>query len=584
MLCTVPFAAVAMRALRPFPSVLPRYLPFTKLPQSCFCSLPPAYSLWKAATTLCTQASPADDFFSSDCPSFASLGLDERVCTSLENAGFDRVAQVQELAIPAILRGDDTVLAAETGSGKTLAYLAPLVSLTLAQRIDQAVEKLHSEQQDDFYDDLDENAPPLPTAALILCPNLTLCNQVAAVAASAFRDPDTGSPLLSAAVVSSASVPETLPELVVTTPGALASLLNGAGPAFGAEWTREGITKWARYVVLDEADLLLSGGYSKHLRTVMGTLRGADRERIAQRACAELGIDIEAYWDMPRHVRKAVQTGGAAAALKAGFVAEGSAAGEEETTPRELPWLRQYIFVAATMPVPEESGKSVGSDISSEFPNATWLTGDQLHQARRTVSHSWLRFKGPEDRLRIVCEVICNDQELNAGQGRMLVFTKDVASAKDTMAALSESRAFGSRVLSYHSGVPTAERAEVLQRMAEEEGLILVCTDSAARGLDLPDVSHVVQADFAPSAIDFLHRVGRTARAGKSGKVTSLYTAEAEPLVGAIRDAVAAGLPVEGAFSRKRSFRKKFKRYGKYVPRGQTHERLQQGAGSARSQ
>lgn len=35
----------------------------------------------------------------------------------------------------------------------------------------------------------------------------------------------------------------------------------------------------------------------------------------------------------------------------------------------------------------------------------------------------------------------------------------------------------------------------------------MVCTDAAARGLDLPDVTHVVQADFALSAIDFLHRV-----------------------------------------------------------------------------
>ena len=37
--------------------------------------------------------------------------------------------------------------------------------------------------------------------------------------------------------------------------------------------------------------------------------------------------------------------------------------------------------------------------------------------------------------------------------------------------------------------------------------MVLVCTDAAARGLDIPDVSHVVQAEFAASAIDFIHRV-----------------------------------------------------------------------------
>jgi ERCC4-related helicase len=39
------------------------------------------------------------------------------------------------------------------------------------------------------------------------------------------------------------------------------------------------------------------------------------------------------------------------------------------------------------------------------------------------------------------------------------------------------------------------------------EGVVMVCTDAAARGIDIPDVTHVVQADFAASAVDFLHRV-----------------------------------------------------------------------------
>ena len=48
---------------------------------------------------------------------------------------------------------------------------------------------------------------------------------------------------------------------------------------------------------------------------------------------------------------------------------------------------------------------------------------------------------------------------------------------------------------------------------------ILVCTDAASRGLDLPDITHVIQADFAPNAIDFIHRIGRTGRADQPGKV-----------------------------------------------------------------
>lgn len=96
-----------------------------------------------------------------------------------------------------------------------------------------------------------------------------------------------------------------------------------------------------------------------------------------------------------------------------------------------------------------------------------------------------------------------------------------------------------------------------------------MATDAAARGLDVPGLAHVVQAHFAANAIDFLHRVGRTARAGTAGRVTSLVAPGAADLAAAVRGAVEEGAPLEGAFSRKRSFRRKLRRYGEYVPRGQ---------------
>lgn len=55
---------------------------------------------------------------------------------------------------------------------------------------------------------------------------------------------------------------------------------------------------------------------------------------------------------------------------------------------------------------------------------------------------------------------------------------------------------------------------------------------------------HVFQADFATSAVDFLHRVGRTARAGQFGLVTSMYTESNRELVNAVRRAADLGQPV----------------------------------------
>ena len=66
---------------------------------------------------------------------------------------------------------------------------------------------------------------------------------------------------------------------------------------------------------------------------------------------------------------------------------------------------------------------------------------------------------------------------------------------------------------------------------------VLVATDSVARGVDIPNVKHVVQAEFAQNATEYLHRVGRTARAGKLGRATNILLPGDFDLAAAIRDA-----------------------------------------------
>ena len=68
-----------------------------------------------------------------------------------------------------------------------------------------------------------------------------------------------------------------------------------------------------------------------------------------------------------------------------------------------------------------------------------------------------------------------------------------------------------------HKDVPPPERLTALEKFRSRLLSVLICTDLAARGLDLPCVSHVIQLDFATNAAQVLHRTGRTARAGSSG-------------------------------------------------------------------
>ena len=74
------------------------------------------------------------------------------------------------------------------------------------------------------------------------------------------------------------------------------------------------------------------------------------------------------------------------------------------------------------------------------------------------------------------------------------------------------------RVGRIHGDIPPSERIETLRKFTSGELRVLICTDLASRGLDIPDVSHVIQLDFASNATQVLHRTGRTARAGASGK------------------------------------------------------------------
>ena len=71
-------------------------------------------------------------------------------------------------------------------------------------------------------------------------------------------------------------------------------------------------------------------------------------------------------------------------------------------------------------------------------------------------------------------------------------------------------------------------REQALKRFAKEEDGLLVCSGLGARGIDLPDVALVVEYQMAPNVIEHVHRVGRTARAGKDGRAVSLINAGSE--------------------------------------------------------
>ncbi len=109
------------------------------------------------------------------------------------------------------------------------------------------------------------------------------------------------------------------------------------------------------------------------------------------------------------------------------------------------------------------------------------------------------------------------------GPGRSIVFvnTKRVA---DRVWGYLEGNGHPAAVLS--GDVPQKKRQSLLQRFEAGELPVLVATDVAARGLHIPDVSHVFNYDLPQDAEDYVHRIGRTARAGASGSAISFACEE----------------------------------------------------------
>lgn len=118
----------------------------------------------------------------------------------------------------------------------------------------------------------------------------------------------------------------------------------------------------------------------------------------------------------------------------------------------------------------------------------------------------------PHDRLEVV-SLVANRP------GRTLVFVRTQLEAEKVALTL---RQRGVLAGSLHGGLRQGARTRVMDAFKRGDLPVLVATDVAARGIHVDDVSLVLQADMAHDAKDYLHRAGRTARAGETGRVLSL--------------------------------------------------------------
>ncbi len=168
---------------------------------------------------------------------------------------------------------------------------------------------------------------------------------------------------------------------------------------------------------------------------------------------------------------------------------------------REIPKERQTMFFSATL------------DGAVGHLARAYTTDPARHEIvdkRMIIEDAEHRFIAVDEHAKIekLIEVLAEDRDL------ALVFVRTKRGADRLRAKLEKK---GVKALAMHGDMTQSARERALERFSSGKIDLLIATDVAARGLDLDDISHVINYDPPNDHKDYVHRVGRTARAGRSG-------------------------------------------------------------------
>lgn len=404
----------------------------------------------------------------------------------LEASGVVTPTEIQRLALDAHREKQggsaEVLLLAETGSGKTLAYLVPAV-----QRIKEAEQRLGV------------RARPRRPRAIVVVPTRELGEQVLLVAkglSHAAKFSVTG--LFGGARVSLQGNALTRGcDMVIATPMRLIALAEEGRFRYGD----------VRALVVDEADTIFEQGFGKELGEL---LQGISASARAARATFLAGLGQGVDGD---DAADDVEESGAARQKKQKFLAEDS--GELQVT-----------MVAASVT------KQVERLMREQFPEMQQVRSAGANKVPRTVQQTFHDVSAADHATILLRELrIALRREPT---GRVMIFCNTQRSCSHVHEVLKAADVDHAAV---HGGLHKAQRAGMMGVFLEGVSRVLVATDLAARGIDVPSVRMVINYDMPVSPVDYLHRIGRTGRNGTYGVATSLVRPRSRVLVHALKAA-----------------------------------------------
>ncbi len=401
---------------------------------------------------------------------FAALGIRPSLLKGLAEAGFVTPSEIQTLLIPRALAGVDILGQARTGTGKTAAFGLPV---------------------------LQRAVKGLPTQAIILVPTRELCTQVE----EEIRKLAKYTPIRVTAVYGGQRIAAQVhhldrhPEILVGTPGRVIDLLDRRLIDFHN----------IRFVVLDEVDRMLDIGFRDDIRNILSRVRGV-RRRVQDEQPAPgttepsgsaAGFSVEPV--APPTEEPAAEPLGA----DVDKVADAHQSGGHQT-----------IFVSATI---SDEIDRLGRRYMREPVEKLIAPGADERPTVEKVEQYYCSVQ-PWDKYRMLKALLDTQRPELA-----IVFCRTKRGAEKVAKRLHSD---GIECREIHGNLAQNKRERVMSGFRKGKFDVLVATDLASRGIDVTNITHIINYDIPEDPEAYVHRVGRTARMGATGKAFTLVTKE----------------------------------------------------------
>lgn len=344
---------------------------------------------------------------------FKELGVVDPICEAADALGWKHATPIQAETLSVAFSNRDIIGLAETGSGKTAAFTIPVLQGLL------------------------EN--PSKVAALVLAPTRELAFQIA----EQFDALGGGIGVKTAVIIGGVDMMTQAialarkPHVIIGTPGRIVDHLQN---------TKGFSLRSIRYLILDEADRMLSLDFEEAINTILASLPRENRRTFLFSATMTSKVAKLQRASLNNPVRVEVSD-------KYGTVST---------------LVQQYLFT------PAKYKDSYLAYVLNEF-----------------AGQSSIIFAATCSSVQKITGMLCN---------------------------------LGFTALSLHGQMSQSKRLGALARFKSGTHTILVATDVASRGLDIPAVDLVLNFDVPSNGKDYIHRVGRTARAGRSGRAITYVT------------------------------------------------------------